>query len=100
MSIKELAGEYMRDIINESREQQAVPLTVRMQPEVRDRIQRLSHEVGKSQSTVAADLLNAASLELAEQLAKQAHSDDHARVAMYWELAFGEELPEVSSAHA
>ena len=100
MSIKELAGEYMRDIINESRDQQAVPLTVRMQPEIRDRIQRLSHEVGKSQSTVAADLLAASSLELAEHLAREAHSDDHQRVAMYWELAFGEQVPEVCSADA
>jgi len=71
--MKNLAQKYWDEDVREQmalQEPEPVPMTVRVQPEVKDRIHRLAEFLQKSQSQVAADLLEEASFEVAVHLAK------------------------------
>ncbi|MCA1788564.1 MAG: hypothetical protein LC667_01555 [Thioalkalivibrio sp.] len=71
--MKDLAQQYFDEDVREQMAAQApepLPLTVRVQPEVKDRIHRIADFLDKSQSQVAADMLEEASFELAVHLAK------------------------------
>lgn len=71
--MKDLAEKYFDEDVREQMEAQApepLPMTVRLPPPVKDRIHRIADFLDKSQSQVAADMLEEGSYELAVHLAK------------------------------
>lgn len=85
MEIKAIVDEYFRKFEHEHYEAAKVAMSVRVAPEVKERLERIAKDVGESMNTVVADLLAYASIELASEIASR--SQDPKR--MFFWLAYG-----------